>query len=126
VLVFVLVGVLGYRAMRVVRRGPEQPKLRSSERSVPQAMATTGTALITVRGYVFDGGGTGLRLCTGRVRHDPPRCLGPFLDLYGVDRGSFDMKSGRDLSRTVYWSADTVGLYGTVLGSRMDVVQIFR
>jgi hypothetical protein len=126
VIVFVVAGVLAYQAFRGEDTKPEVAELGASERTVPQAMATPGTAPLTVRGYVFDGGGTGLRLCSGRIRHDPPRCQGPFLDLYGVDRGMFDLEQGRDLGRTVYWSSEPIALYGTLIGTRMDVTQIFR
>jgi hypothetical protein len=127
VVVFGLVAVLAFRAVRDRQtRPPERAQTSSTERTVPQAMATLGTAPLTVRGFVFDGGGTGLRMCAGRIRHSPPRCLGPFLDLYGTDRGFFDMARGTDLGRTVWWSKEAVALYGTVVGTRMDVAQIFR
>lgn len=128
VVVFVLVAVLAYRAVRQVQKGdgPEGAKPKGAELTVPQAMASVATTPISVRGYVFDGGGTGLRICNGREGTRPPHCVGPFIDLYGVDRSSFALSKGTYLGRTLYWSDDSVAVYGLVEGSRMNVEQIFR
>jgi hypothetical protein len=89
---------------------------------VPRTTANAGKA-ISVRGYVFNSP-YGLRLCKGKRSSSPPSCVGPWLDLTGVDRGSFNLKSARVGGQTVLWLDEPVSLRGQVDGPHMTVEQV--
>jgi hypothetical protein len=84
------------------------------------------TGTVAVRGYFFDGGGTGARLCDRRRPSKPPFCLGPFLDLTGVDESRLPLKHGKSLNQPLRWVEEPVTLYGTVLGTAMTVTDVAR
>lgn len=126
VVMFAVAAVLAYR---ILNPGDptSTPKASGAELQVDRAIAVAGREPLTVRGYVFDGpGGFGLRLCNGRENTSPPRCLGPFLDLDGVNEGSFALRSGETKDGEVRWTEDPLALRGTILGTRMTVSQIYR
>ena len=104
------------------------PTLRAGELRVSRAIDVAGPEAVTVRGDVFVGpGGLGLRLCDHRRTGSPPACVGPFLDLAGVNEGSFALRSGRDKrGRTVKWQPESVTLLGSVNGTLMTVEQVLR
>ena len=126
VVVFVAVGVVAYRTLNPPAP-VQEPESQGGELRVRDALNVAGTEPVGVRGYVFDGGGYGLRLCDTRHRGDPPRCRAPYLDLYGVEAERFDLEEGTDRTGLpVRWSKEPVAVYGTVLGTRMDVSQVLR
>ena len=103
----------------------ERPTIRAGELGVQAAMSIAGREPVTARGYVFDGpGGLGLRLCDALRTGDPPQCLGPFVDLDGVDRGTFGLRPGKVDGKPMFYSTETVALRGTIVGSRMQVLQV--
>ncbi len=105
----------------------QTPEPRAGETSVAIAINVAATEPLAVRGYVFQGpGGLGLRLCQGRQRGDPPNCLGPFLDLDGVNETSFSLRPGRIDGNPMQWSEEPVTLVGPVVGTRMTVQQVLR
>jgi hypothetical protein len=125
--VFVAVAILAVRAFTPAEP-TTIPKLRAGETAVDQAISIAGTRPLIVRGHVFDGpGGLGLRLCNGRKNTATPGCLGPFLDLDGVNEGSFRLESGTTPEHLrVRWSPGDVALRGTIVGTRMRVTEILK
>ncbi len=125
ILVFVAIAVVGYRTLNPKEEFDEAER-RSGEIDVVQALNVPPEPAVAVRGFVFDGPeGFGLRLCQARENKDSPRCVGPFVDLEGVDRGSFEFRSGRsEQGRPMWWSPKPVTLVGTVSGTRMNVQQV--
>lgn len=125
VVVFGAVVVLGFRTLNPP---PERSiaEVRGGELNVSAAI--NGPAgVVTVRGYVFSGpGGSGLRLCQGREASSPPECLGPFLDLDGVNEGSFSLEAKQTGDGDARWVEEPIALRGTVLGTRMTVTEILR
>lgn len=128
---FVAVVVLGVRAFDGGDAGDDgQARLarpRSGELTVDAALLAPGDRALAVRGFVHEGGGFPLRLCSGLVGDDPPRCVGPFLEVAGIDARSFNLETGRDAGgRPVAWSDDPVALLGTVAGPRLVATQVLR
>jgi hypothetical protein len=100
------------------------PEVQAGETAVAAALDASPTRRLTVRGYVFDDAGP-LRICHGRWKAEPPRCIGPYLELDRVDAGSFELERGEDrFGNAVLWSDDEVVLVGTVLGPRMTVISV--
>lgn len=115
--------------VRMLRPGDPTttPDPRAGETAVDQAIAIAGREPLIVRGYVFDGpGGLGLRLCNGRQNGSPPRCLGPFIDLDGVNQGSFALEEGETDDGPVRWTEEPLALRGVLLGTRMRVTEVLR
>jgi hypothetical protein len=123
---FVAVAVLAVRALD----RPEATRVaeaRSGELPVAEALAASGEGRLAVRGYVHEGGGFPLRLCSGLQGGDPPRCVGPFLELLQVDAARFGLERGTDdRGRRVLWSPRPVTLLGTIEGTRMTVAQVLQ
>lgn len=123
--VFVAVAVVAW-----VQFKPDHPrrfKLNKGELTVAKAIDTAGADPVAVRGFLFNDADFGLRLCNGFVSSKPPSCIGPFVDLYGVDEGSFSLKSGRDKAgRKVLWVDEPVAVYGTVVGTAMRVQSVLQ
>lgn len=129
VAVFAAVAVLAVRL--VLRAGDAEPTTvaepRQGELAVDLAIARAPTQPVIVRGYVFDGpGGLGLRLCNGRQNLSPPLCLGPYLDLDGVNEGSFSLETGQAEAGRVRWVDGPLSLRGSIVGTRMTVAQILQ
>lgn len=100
---------------------------RSGELSVSDALADSGDRRVAVRGYVHEGGGFPVRLCSGLQGGDPPRCVGPFLELLQVDAARFGLQQGTDdRGRRVQWSRRPLTLLGTIAGTRMTVAQVLQ
>ena len=126
VLVFLAVGVVAFRTLNPPAQ-VQEPHSQGGELRVRDALNVAGTEPIGVRGYVFEGGGYGLRVCDARHRGNPPRCRAPYFDLYGVEPERFDLEEGTDRTGLpVRWTKDSVAVYGSVLGTRMDVTQVLR
>jgi hypothetical protein len=124
--VFAAVAVLAYRTFNPPP-AESVPTPRAGEVPVDQAISIATDRPLVVRGTVFDGpGGLGLRLCRGKRNTSPPRCIGPFLDLHGVDEGSFPLESASSEDGEVRWMDEPVALRGSILGTRMDVSEILR
>lgn len=125
IVVFVAFFVL--LALRVFRPGEAvtvaEPK--PGELNVVNSINRASMEPVVVRGQVFIGpGGLGLRICNGRQNTDPPLCLGPFLDLDGVNEGSFSFKSAKADAGTVKWVPEPLALRGTIDGTRMAVSEV--
>lgn len=101
---------------------------RQGEMDVERAIGVAGPEPVAVRGYVFEGpGGLGLRLCNGIQKGDPPRCLGPFLDLYQVNRASFDLVEGESDDGPVFHpKGRAVTIRGVIVGTAMTVQQVLQ
>jgi hypothetical protein len=127
VVVFAAVAALGWHDMHthvhdthaVARRG---------EWTVGDAVSRAGPGPLAVRGWVFNDVATnGLRLCDGIRSGSPPSCLGPFVDLYNVDAGTFSLKKGHDAKAgPVQWLPDPVAVYGTLKGTAFTVQSVLR
>lgn len=124
--VLVAAGNLAYRAF-----APGEPESVATpaggELNVADAIDGPETGVLVVRGHVFDGpGGLGLRLCHGRQNTSPPLCLGPFLDLDGVNEGSFSFEEETTDEGEVRWVEEPLALRGTIEGTRMNVTEVLR
>lgn len=111
--------------------GPDDPHTvvepERGELNVASAINRASMDPVVVRGHVFIGpGGLGLRICNGRQNTDPPLCLGPFLDLDGVNEGSFSFETGKADEGIVKWVPEPIALRGTVDGTRMAVSEVLR
>jgi hypothetical protein len=128
VLVFIAVALLVVRLVGETRKSkdPEVAEPTAAAASVSDVIANAQTAdVVAVRGFVFDGGGTGPRLCARRKPTTPPLCLGPFLDLSGLPPG-LPFRNGRALGRPIRWVDQPVTLYGHVTGTAMAVTDVAR
>lgn len=126
ILVFIGVVALAVRAFN-----PEEPNSVTApgkfEIDVAHAINGFEDRSVTVRGDVFVGpGGLGLRLCQGRQNTSPPTCLGPFLDLDGVNEGSFALEKGTTKAGPVRFTEESLALRGTVTGTRLAVSEVLR
>ena len=124
--VFVVAGVLFVRLVMPSDRD-KQAEPRQGELDVADAISVAGQRPLAVRVYVFKGpGGLGLRLCDGKQAGSPPRCLGPFLDLYRIDEGSFALRSGTTDAGEVQWVDDPLTIRGTIIGTAMTVSEVLQ
>lgn len=108
-------------------RGPGDDGLvhpKAGELTVSAAIGRSPTRPVTVRGFVFMRRGFPPQLCSGRKPSSPPRCIGPFIDLSGLDESRLDLRRGTDGDVPVAWSDGTVALLGTMNGSAMAVTEI--
>lgn len=121
--VFVVVAVVAVRTFSPKEeRSIAEP--RGGELQVRDAI-NGPPGVVVVRGHVFSGpGGLGLRLCHGRESTSPPACLGPYVDLDGVNEGSFSFESGQAPGGRVRWVEDPLALRGTIEGTRMRVTEV--
>ncbi|HLG00617.1 MAG TPA: hypothetical protein VI916_09105, partial [Acidimicrobiia bacterium] len=103
--------------------GRQEPTYEDGELSVADAISIARGDPLAVRGYVFAGpGARELRLCNSREGSDPPRCIGPFLSLYGVDAGAFGMREDTDDAEgPLRFSPEEVLVTGPVNGTAMTV-----
>jgi len=86
---------------------------RRDEVSVEQLYAPDAPREVVVRGYVIDAGdGLPARLCSGLHRASPPTCIGPFVDLEGLDENRLALDHRTVGSRTVVWTPKPVSLAG--------------
>lgn len=124
----VVLGVLAFTRDGAGRGGDDRARLarpRAGEVTVDRALLAAGDRPLAVRGFVHEGGGFPLRLCAGLVGDDPPACVGPFLEVGGIDAARFNLERGRDArGATVAWSPEPVALLGTVTGPRLAVTQV--
>ncbi|HVF32144.1 MAG TPA: hypothetical protein VM933_03805 [Acidimicrobiales bacterium] len=125
VVVFVAVAAIALRTF-LPREERTIADPRGGELNV-EAAINGPSGVVIVRGHVFAGpGGLGLRLCQGRESTSPPACLGPFVDLDGVNEGNFSFESGRAPEGRVRWVEDPLALRGTIEGTRMRVTEVLR
>lgn len=92
---------------------------------------TPGTALLTatrrpvvVVGYVFWREGLTPTLCEGSYPADPPRCVGPLLNIEGFDINRLDLRRGKDGPTEVAWSEEPVRFRGTLRTAHFDVTEV--
>jgi hypothetical protein len=125
VAVFTAVVIVGMHTLRPSGPSDRGVRVRRGEVTVAQAINVAGDRPLTARGWVFNDADFGLRLCDGYRPGHPPSCVGPFVDLYNVDRGSFSLKSGRDAGgRPVVWGDRPVAVYGTLVGTAFTVQSV--
>lgn len=102
-------------------RGRETPRIPPGELGVAEAIGRAPEGPVVIRGYTFSGpGGRELRLCDSREGGDPPRCIGPFVSLYGIDEGSFDLRSAGTPDGPVLSSPEPVSVTGTLSGTAFE------
>ena len=112
-------------------------RTRPGELTVAAAVSSAGPEPVTVRGWVFnDPGFDLLRLCHGYQaggkggkggKGKAPSCIGPFIDLYNVDRAAFSLRSGEDGDgRPVVWNDKPVAVYGTLSGTAFTVQSVLQ
>ncbi len=126
VVVFLAVAFFAFRLFT-----PEAPQTidepKAGEIDVAKAINGFEDRPVTIRGHVFVGpGGLGLRLCQGRQNTSPPRCLGPFVDLDGVNEGSFSFDTAKTKDGEIKYGEGAIGLRGTVNGTRFSVSEILQ
>ena len=92
---------------------------------------TPGTALLTatrrpvvVTGYVFWREGLPATLCEGSFSTDPPKCVGPLLNIEGFDINRLDLRRGKDGPTDVAWSEDPIRFRGTLRTAHFDVTEV--
>lgn len=127
--IIVFIAFVALVATRVFGRPDPQTvaEPQPGELNVANSINRASLEPVVVRGHVFIGpGGLGLRLCHGRQNTDPPLCLGPFLDLDGVNEGSFSFEAAKADAGTVKWVPEPLALRGTVDGTRMAVSEVLR
>src|SRR5687767_964772 len=80
--VFVVAAALAVRALTIIDRPDRQEiEVRRGELSVDEAIRAPGVGPYTVRGWLFNDGNIGFRLCHARRSGSPPTCIGPFISL---------------------------------------------
>lgn len=126
VVVFLAVAFFAFRLFT-----PSEPQTidepKAGEIDVANAVNGFEDRPVTIRGHVFIGpGGLGLRLCQGRQNTSPPQCLGPFVDLDGVNEGSFSFETAKTKDGEVKFGEDPIALRGTVNGTRFNVSEILQ
>lgn len=121
-LTFLAAGLLAVRFLLPNdERGREEPRTEQGEFTVGDAIALAPETAV-VRGYVFSGPGhRELRLCHAREGGTPPRCLGPFLSLYGINEGAFALRAGDTEEGRVLFSPEPVAVSGGLSGTALDV-----
>lgn len=102
--------------------GPTRVTSSASSLSVADAVSRHLTRPVPVTGFAFVEDGA-LRLCNGREPGDPPRCVGPFLDVTGIDPSRLPLERAEPPSE-VSWSPEPVVLAGTVRAGRLDAEEI--
>ena len=127
----VVLATVAVLAVRVVLSldDREVVRARTSEAaySVQDALAQQTTDPIAVIGFVHDDGFARPRLCTGREDSDPPRCVGPYLLLEGLDPARLAWKTGRGKSGSeVRWSDMETTFLGTLAGDELRVSEILN
>lgn len=123
VLAFAVCAVLAIRLLD--RPNPvKQAKPAADSVDVVQAIAVGQERVIGVTGYLFEGGGWEARLCQGRRRGSPPRCVGPFLYAENIDVAQFNVKAGRLDGKPARWVDEQVTLLGRVRGTTITVSQV--
>ena len=104
---------------------PDAPRLGDDDLGVADAIGRAPVNPVIIRGYVFEGPGfRELRLCDRREGGDPPRCIGPFVSLYGINSGGFDLRSATSDEGRVLYSDDDVALLGTLSGTAFEVQNV--
>jgi len=124
VAVFAAVAVVGWARFHGGRAHDKHALTRAGEVSVADAVSAQRSP-VSVRGWVFNDpalGAGGLRLCNGFRPGSPPSCVGPFVDLYGVDPGSFALRSRSG----VRWGEDPIAVYGALDGTALTVQSVLR
>ena len=124
---FAAVVALAVIKLRPEPGGDKAVELQRGELGVAEAISRAPLDPVQVRGFVFAGpGGLRLRLCEALRRGDPPSCIGPFLELDGVDEGSFGLESGGEGDERVRFLDESVALAGTVRGAEIQVTSILQ
>lgn len=122
---FIVSGVLFYRLVDRGGGGYEQPEVEEGQVSVADVIAFSRGQPLVVRGFVFEGPGSReLRLCDARQGGGPPRCIGPFVSLHGVDVGNFETRTGATEEGPVRYSPEAVTIRGVVIGTIMEVAVV--
>lgn len=126
VVVFLAVAFFAFRLFT-----PSEPQTidepKAGEIDVASAINGFEDRPVTIRGEVFVGpGGLGLRLCQGRQNTSPPTCLGPYVDLDGVNEGSFSFRTAKTDGGEVKYGEGSLALRGTIVGTRFNVSEILQ
>jgi len=84
--------------------GEPAPATAAKVLTVPEAVSSSDTAEVSVRGYVLARPDGTARLCTGMAGSYPPQCGEPSLELVGLDATQL---SEHDPASGVRWSGET-------------------
>ena len=121
VVAFLACGVMAWRLLN----GPDPVQRVESDGEALDVMTAIGVSRakpMTVRGYLFEGPGVfELRMCNGRRGGSPPSCVGPYISLENVDRGSFELREGTVDEGVVRWSPEPVTATGVLVGTLFTV-----
>lgn len=88
------------------------------------ALGTATRRPVVVAGYVFWRTGLPPQLCEGTYSVDPPRCVGPSLNIEGFDINRLDLKRGKDGPTDVAWSEAPLRFRGTLRTAIFDVTEV--
>lgn len=91
----------------------------------PSSSLNTSTRRpVVVAGYVFWREGLPATLCEGSYPSDPPRCVGPLLNIEGFDINRLDLERGKDGDTDVAWSKEPLSFRGTLRTAHFDVTEV--
>jgi hypothetical protein len=63
-------------------------------------------------------------LCNGKKSTSPPTCIGPSIDLHGVDSHSFELKTAGSGKKRVSFTNRPVAVLGDLEAGQMTVSQV--
>ena len=90
------------------------------------ALLTSTRRPVVVAGYVFWRTGLPPQLCEGSYPTDPPRCVGPSLNIEGFDINRLDLRRGKDGPTDVAWSEEPIRFRGTLRTAIFDVTEVLN
>lgn len=88
------------------------------------ALLTSTRRPVVVAGYVFWRKGLPPQLCEGSFPRNPPRCVGPSLNIEGFDINRLDLRRGKDGPTDVAWSEAPLRFRGTLRTAIFDVTEV--
>jgi hypothetical protein len=126
VLTVVAVAVCVVLAIRLLNQpsAVKQAKLGEGTIGVAEAIGRAQGKEVAVTGFLMEGPGWPMRLCSALRRGSPPGCVGPFLYVEALDPNAFNMKKGSDDGRPVRWVGDPVTLLGRLSGTELEARQV--
>lgn len=103
--------------------GPRRVSSSADSLSVRDAISRQIPRSVPVTGFAFVDEDGSLRLCDGREPGSPPQCIGPWLDVTGIDPGRLNLRRS-DPPTGVSWSRGPVVLAGVVQPGRLLAEEI--
>lgn len=117
ILVMLALAIRGEPTATITEPGP-------GEFTPETALGTSTRRPVVVTGYVFFRKGLPPQLCEGSFPLDPPRCVGPSLNIEGFDINRLDLRRGKDGPTEVAWSEAPIRFRGTLRTAIFDVTEV--